>query len=431
MKLHVEAAGVADGLTLGVPAPEGGGGGVAVGTGQAEPPRRGHSLLGFDEGPAQAVHFGVEPAGVAQVIPGAVPPPQRGLDGAAVDALAALGEVFQQLCARSPHGDGRGAALQAVQHGVLEGRRGPGGAELRPHVGGVGRRVGAVERPRQRSVLLPRRQAAAVLLPRGAVGHGRAGRVGEAARGVRAARGAVRGALGRRLRPDVAGRSVAGLGRAAALQVGQRGQHGAHAGGGHVDGRAGRGVHEAARRSVVGRGALRGRDGQGLVHRRRPLRVRRQRERQRDVLLPAGGRAGRRDGPEVRRGGPGAAAGLRSRGPGGGGGGGGRRRRPGGEGVRGRSAPLRRAAAAFSHGHAAPLCALSMFVNGRDNAWKITYSKQRSAVSQRPALTPIRLCHVKRFFFLPPCSLPHLGEGRAGCEGSLWGPSRSPRAVFM
>lgn len=41
MKLHVEAAGVADGLTLGVPAPEGGGGGVAVGTGQAEPPRRG------------------------------------------------------------------------------------------------------------------------------------------------------------------------------------------------------------------------------------------------------------------------------------------------------------------------------------------------------------------------------------------------------
>lgn len=38
MKLHVEAAGVADGLTLGVPAPEGGGGGVAVGTGQAEPP---------------------------------------------------------------------------------------------------------------------------------------------------------------------------------------------------------------------------------------------------------------------------------------------------------------------------------------------------------------------------------------------------------
>lgn len=39
VKLHVEAACVADGLALGVPAPEGGGGGVAVGTGQAESPR--------------------------------------------------------------------------------------------------------------------------------------------------------------------------------------------------------------------------------------------------------------------------------------------------------------------------------------------------------------------------------------------------------
>lgn len=56
-----------------------------------------HSLLGLDEGPAEAVHFGVEPAGVAQVVAGAVPPPQRGLDGAAVDALPALGQVLQQL----------------------------------------------------------------------------------------------------------------------------------------------------------------------------------------------------------------------------------------------------------------------------------------------------------------------------------------------
>lgn len=39
VKLHVEAACVADRLALGVPAPEGGGGGVAVGTGQAESPR--------------------------------------------------------------------------------------------------------------------------------------------------------------------------------------------------------------------------------------------------------------------------------------------------------------------------------------------------------------------------------------------------------
>ena len=41
MELHVEAAGVADGLALRVPAPQGGGRGVAVGTGQAQPPGRG------------------------------------------------------------------------------------------------------------------------------------------------------------------------------------------------------------------------------------------------------------------------------------------------------------------------------------------------------------------------------------------------------
>lgn len=41
VELHVEAAGVADGLALRVPAPQGGGRGVAVGTGQAQPPRRG------------------------------------------------------------------------------------------------------------------------------------------------------------------------------------------------------------------------------------------------------------------------------------------------------------------------------------------------------------------------------------------------------
>lgn len=39
MELHVEATGIADGLALGVPAPQGGGRGVAVGTGQAHPPR--------------------------------------------------------------------------------------------------------------------------------------------------------------------------------------------------------------------------------------------------------------------------------------------------------------------------------------------------------------------------------------------------------
>lgn len=57
-----------------------------------------HALLGLDEGPAEAVHLAVEAAGVAQVVAGAVPPPERRLDGAAVHTLATLGQVFQQVC---------------------------------------------------------------------------------------------------------------------------------------------------------------------------------------------------------------------------------------------------------------------------------------------------------------------------------------------
>ena len=40
----------------------------------------------------------VETAGVAKVVAGAVAPPERRLDGAAVHALAALGQVLQQVC---------------------------------------------------------------------------------------------------------------------------------------------------------------------------------------------------------------------------------------------------------------------------------------------------------------------------------------------
>lgn len=57
-----------------------------------------HSLLRLDEGPAEAVHLAVETAGVAQVVAGAVPPPERRLDGAAVHALATLGHVLQHVC---------------------------------------------------------------------------------------------------------------------------------------------------------------------------------------------------------------------------------------------------------------------------------------------------------------------------------------------
>lgn len=38
MEFHVKATGVADGLPLCVSSPEGGGGGVTVGAGQAHPP---------------------------------------------------------------------------------------------------------------------------------------------------------------------------------------------------------------------------------------------------------------------------------------------------------------------------------------------------------------------------------------------------------
>ena len=49
-----------------------------------------HFSLWFDEGPIGAVHLVVEAAGVAEVVAVAVPPPQRGGGGRAVDALATL-----------------------------------------------------------------------------------------------------------------------------------------------------------------------------------------------------------------------------------------------------------------------------------------------------------------------------------------------------
>ena len=60
-----------------------------------------HALLRLDEGPTEAVHLAVEAAGVAQVVAGTVPPPQRRLDGAAVHALTAFRQVLQQVCDES------------------------------------------------------------------------------------------------------------------------------------------------------------------------------------------------------------------------------------------------------------------------------------------------------------------------------------------
>lgn len=95
-----------------------------------------HSLLGLDEGPAEPVHFGVEPAGVAQVVAGAVPPPQRGLDGAAVDTLPALGQVLQQLWGQEQRGEavgaeGRGGGAQPRSR-CSPAQSGPGPAAPKP-----------------------------------------------------------------------------------------------------------------------------------------------------------------------------------------------------------------------------------------------------------------------------------------------------------
>lgn len=75
MEFHVESTSIAHRLALSVSAPQSGGCGVTVGTGQSKPPGGRHALLRLDEGPAQAVHLAVEAAGVAQVVAGAVPPP--------------------------------------------------------------------------------------------------------------------------------------------------------------------------------------------------------------------------------------------------------------------------------------------------------------------------------------------------------------------
>lgn len=228
-------------------------------------------------------------------------------------------------CAGAPrHRErGSGAALQAVKHRGLEGSGGPGGRQRCTHVGRVGARVVVVmvvvrpvQRPRgrQRAILVlaaahGRQTAASTAhaarapaagrrvaprVPSRAVGHGRAGRVGEARRNVRrggagaagprraagrrAASAAVRGAVGGGLGPaGVRARAARVIGGPAArpLEVRQAGQHGAHARSGNVDwgarrgrgrSRGGRRVHEAAGRAVVSGGPLAGEGGEGLVH---------------------------------------------------------------------------------------------------------------------------------------------------------------------
>ena len=96
----IEAAGVTEVVSGAVPAPQRRRRGAAVdalarlcnsGSGQGHRwLGTHHALFGFDERPVLAVHLVVESAGVAEVVSVAVPAPQRRRGGAAVDALAAL-----------------------------------------------------------------------------------------------------------------------------------------------------------------------------------------------------------------------------------------------------------------------------------------------------------------------------------------------------
>lgn len=130
-------------------------------------------------------------------------------------------------------------------------------------------------------------------VPGGAVGYGRARRVGEARRGVRGGRartswprcpaagcatpaiwGTVGGGLGPARVSSRAARVVAGP-ASRSLQVWQAGQHGTHSRGRDVDRRAGRSrrrrrgsrsMHKSAGRAVVSGRPLAGQGGEGLVH---------------------------------------------------------------------------------------------------------------------------------------------------------------------
>lgn len=173
--------------------------------------------------------------------------------------------MFILTQAGPPPGQPSGPALQA-DHSALEGSGGPGG---RRHLGAHVRVRAGIRSPdrahQSTSVLVrpgpgPQHQRALVArLPARVAADGRAVRVGEAVRRVRAAGGegrAVRGALGPAVGPPVGPAEPVGLvGGVAGLQVGQ---HGRDSGGRDVDRRAGRGV-EVVPGVIVGL-------GQTLIH---------------------------------------------------------------------------------------------------------------------------------------------------------------------
>lgn len=143
MKFHVKATSVTDWLPLCISSPQGGGGGVTVGAGQAHPPRSRlqcikhvrfiserrkedrrnfffssyHSLntskwwkygkkcssvthqssLGFDKRSVDAIHLVVQSAGITQVVARTIPPPKRGRHCPTVHTFSPLSKVIKKI----------------------------------------------------------------------------------------------------------------------------------------------------------------------------------------------------------------------------------------------------------------------------------------------------------------------------------------------
>lgn len=113
VQLVVESTGIADRVSVSVPPPEGGGGGLTVGTGCPCSPRCRQPSLGLDKGPVLSIHFMVESAGIAEIVPSTVSPPQWGGGGPAVHTLPAFC-TGSRLGPRFTSEPGRGSSQQAA-----------------------------------------------------------------------------------------------------------------------------------------------------------------------------------------------------------------------------------------------------------------------------------------------------------------------------
>lgn len=112
MKLVVQPTGIADRVPISVPPPEGGGGGLTVRAGCPCSPCCRQPSLGLDKGPVLPIHFMVESAGIAKVVPGTISPPQWGRGCPAVHTLpACAGSCLGPRLTSEP---GRGSSQQAA-----------------------------------------------------------------------------------------------------------------------------------------------------------------------------------------------------------------------------------------------------------------------------------------------------------------------------